>query len=96
MEKYPFPEKCLSFQKIPAQCRANKLLYPGPHLALITPVSYVDQRSKELLVRWLMRVGLFLHFECLLKHISGLQPSLVRYLPLPTPMLIAQLIKIPL
>jgi len=39
MEKYPFPEKIpISLENFsPISC--EKTLYPGPHLALITPAS---------------------------------------------------------
>jgi len=68
----------------------KKLLYPGPHLILITPAS--KRQSAHQRTTWLVRVRMFLQYKCLLKNtLVGHGPPLT-----PSANTLAQLVKIPL
>jgi len=60
-----YGKKCLPFQTISGHFCAKNLLL-GFSLVLNHLLLNVNQRSEEL--RWLVRVGMFLHNECLLKN----------------------------
>jgi len=75
MEKYSFPEKCLfleNFSPISCEKLCTRSLLDLNHPCLLTSISAAKNYT-------LVRVGMFLQYECWLKNISGPWPSLTPF-----------------